>query len=74
MPVFFPVVPSGLAAILRRLDFPARNHQLAELSFLLSSGVLDDFALSNLAISSKQFCFLIVGSKIPILSFIKGII
>ena len=33
MRVFFPAVPFGLAAILRRLDFPTGNHQLEELSF-----------------------------------------
>ena len=30
MPVFFPAVPFGLAAILRRLDFPGGNYQLGE--------------------------------------------
>ena len=39
MPVFFPAVPCGLAAILRRLDFPAGNHQLGELSFPPADGL-----------------------------------
>ena len=33
MPVFFPVLPSGLAAILRLLDSLGGNYQLAGLNF-----------------------------------------
>ena len=32
MPVFFPAVPFGLAAILHLLDSPGGNYQLAELN------------------------------------------
>ena len=39
MPVFFPAVPFGLAAILHLLDFPAGNHQLGELSFPPADGL-----------------------------------
>ena len=38
MPVFFLAVPFGLAAILRRLDFPAGTQQLEELSFPPADG------------------------------------
>ena len=48
MPVFFPAVPFGLAAILRRLDFPAGNHQLAELSFPQLTGLMAAIQIINI--------------------------
>ena len=47
MPVFFPAVPFGLAAILRRLDFPAGNHQLGELSFPHLTGLMAAIQIIN---------------------------